>query len=298
MRANPKYAANPKLLQAHPVLGRLLTLKQAMASLERLDFGPNSDDEENGGEYDDDEDMFSFWKGDDLVDMDEDEYAELLREAREINGSPPKKGKSIKSNGVKEAHSPSKSKEDKPEKTSRKKKKEKKKKLVFDLEEPEFVPVGKSKGHGSKSAKTPELTPFGEYTSLDAVDAMDKQARKKSLRFHTSRIESASSRREKVRGGAIGGDDDIPYREREREKEARLKKQTEKQRGKGGEDLEDVSMEDVHIGKKRPREEGSDAEMDVDGYYDLVKRQKKERKTEKQVKYDADKATEKYVIRV
>jgi len=271
MRASPKYSANPKLLQTHPVLERLLTLKQAMSSLERLDFGPNSDDEEGGedDEGDDDgEEMFSFWKGDDLVDMEEDEYAELLREAREINGSPSKEGKAIRSNGVENVHAPSeekKRKKDKKEKKEKKDKKEKKaekekdKKPVFDLEEPEFVPSGKSKG--SKSAKVQDITPFGEYTSLDTVDAMDKQARKKSLRFHTSRIESASSRREKIRGGAVGGDDDIPYRERDREKEARLKRETEKQRGKGGEDLEDVSMDDVHISKKRPREEVEESKV-------------------------------------
>lgn len=306
IRATPKYASNPKLLQSHPVLSRLLTLKQAMTSLERLDFGPNSDDEEGDEEEDEEEgDMFSFWKGDNLVDMDEEEYTELLREAQEINSSSPTKHKSPKAhddkltNGLsKSEEKEKKSKKEKKEKKEKHEKKERKKQQqpVFDLEEPEFVSVGKSKRHSTKPTQTDNLTPFGEYTSLDAVDSLDKKARKKSLQFHTSRIESASSRREQARGGAIGGDDDIPYRERDKEREARLKKETANQRGKAGDDLEDVEMDEVHVSKKRPREEGSDAEMDIDGYYDLVKRQKKTKKEERKAKYDAEKAAEKYVI--
>jgi hypothetical protein len=65
-----------------------------------------------------------------------------------------------------------------------------------------------------------------------------------------------------------------------------------KKRGQGGDDLDDTEPGSLaHAG-------GNDdsAEEDVDGYYSLVQRQKREQKESKKVAYEAAKATIRCVI--
>ncbi|KAI1337857.1 Sas10 C-terminal domain-containing protein [Xylariaceae sp. FL0016] len=83
---------------------------------------------------------------------------------------------------------------------------------------------------------------FGEEETLDARAADEKAARKKSLRFYTSQIVQKANRRAEA-GRDVGGDLDIPYRERLKDRQARLNAQAEK-RGKNsslGADLGDES---------------------------------------------------------
>jgi len=47
-----KYAAKPELLRQHPILKRLLTLKQSLSTLEELNF--NFSDSEDEYDFDDD----------------------------------------------------------------------------------------------------------------------------------------------------------------------------------------------------------------------------------------------------
>lgn len=184
-------------------------------------------------------------------------------------------------------------------KSSKKKKKAKKvekektsasKPITFDLVEPEF-------GSYSKSASTSKLAlpptfhsstswtsaapydAFGESTSLDLPDLADKSARRKSLKFHTSRIESAAKRRESARSNALGGDDDIPWKDRKAERRRKEQEEALKRKdlGMGGEDLDATGIDaDVVVngkGKKRAREEadgGDEGEEGEDGYYELV----------------------------
>ncbi|PVG00257.1 hypothetical protein CPB86DRAFT_701576 [Serendipita vermifera] len=319
LRATPKYATNPKLLQSHPVMSRLLTLKQAMSSLERLDFGPNSDtddlddeeddedeDEEDNDELDEAEEVYgpgikSPWGS--ISYLTNDDLKDWLRVAEADKDSDPPDssiGKETLFNGTSK-----KSKHDKDRKGKEKrdaiqdqiaqesKKRKKKKGPKFDLEEPEFIPHSKkSVGNTKHIMPSSSVSAFGEQTSLNHIDSQDKSVRKKSLQFHTSRIENTSAKRIKARGVAMGGDEDIPYRERDKERELRLHRESSKRQamlGQGGEDLEDIS----HNKLKRPREDEESMEMEVDGYYDLVKRQKREIKEEKKFKYDTEKAEEK-----
>jgi len=175
---------------------------------------------------------------------------------------------------------------------------------IYDLEEPEFVP-----SKPSSSTRPHRATPsssYGEPTALDYADTEDKSARRKSLRFHTSRIESASRRRENARSGALGGDDDLPWRDVRREKQQAKDDLAAKQnRGQGGDDLVDPDAPDSEQdnatpapgkGKKRPRDdddgkENGEAEEGPDGYYELVKKQKTEAKQEKKAAYEAQRAS-------
>lgn len=183
----------------------------------------------------------------------------------------------------------------------------------FDLEEREFGTYAKSLGlsstpSSSSSSSTPYYA-FGEAASLSQAETDSKSARKKSLKFHTSKIESASRRREAARARALGGDDDIPFRDEkgarmERERRAAAAAQAGKA-GQGGDDLDDEEPgptgDEVHQkGRKRPREEDGDGEGDGDdvgaeGYYDLVKKSKKQAKVDKKAAYDAEIAANKYV---
>lgn len=93
------------------------------------------------------------------------------------------------------------------------------------------------------------------------------------------------------------GDDDIPYVERKKEKEARIQKEVLKLRGTGGDDLE-VDLDDdnsvvENSKRKRERDESSGSEGE-DGYYELVKRAKKDYKEEKRREYDRSRLAERY----
>ncbi|KAI0647747.1 Sas10 C-terminal domain-containing protein [Trametes meyenii] len=328
LRTSEKYVQRPDLLRAHPVLPRLLKLKQSLSTLEDLDFAASddsdgtgfSDDSDEGSEMDMDDmlaDAEELWAGSKLKKkgrgLERGELEDLLREANDL---------------METDDAPSGS-DDKPKRSKRKQKPvveeplKKKRKVadasaapvtpVFDLVEPELdagpsttsssKAKSKSKGKGVASA----VDVYGEASALDVADAADKQARKKSLRFHTSRIESTAARRAGARSGAIGGDDDIPYRERKREKEARLAKEVAKAREAeaAGADLDDLDPElessaaDGKENKKRRRHEsgseGSDDGGDEDGYYQLVQRKSKEKKEKKKQEYEATKAAERYV---
>jgi U3 small nucleolar RNA-associated protein 3 len=143
---------------------------------------------------------------------------------------------------------------------------------IFDLVEPVY---GSPKSTSRKPDNDPtDIDAYGEATSLHHADQADKNARKKSLRFHISKIASASARRQGARNNRVGGDDDIPYRERRKEQVARLANESEKK-------AEDGS--------------GDDAEEDVDGYYKLIERKTKEKKAKKKADYEEAQAAARYV---
>ncbi|CAA7261365.1 unnamed protein product [Cyclocybe aegerita] len=271
MRSSPKYSQRPALLQSHPILQRLLTLKQSIQTLEELDFEISDDDE------DEDENMDTAM-GDILADgesvwninaedsLEPNELDELLNDAqRSVEAEPAK------------LHKP-------PNKKRKVAKDEVKTttKLVFDLVEPEFV---SSKPASRRDVVSDTLDAYGDAVTLSTVDSADKNARKKSLRFHTSKIESASARRQGARNQAAGGDDDIPYRERKKEKESRLVKEAAiRAKNEIGEALNDDEPE-PHAGEKRSRDEDEEAES-PDEYYELVKKRSKEKRAKKKAEYD------------
>ncbi|KAI6044821.1 hypothetical protein EDC04DRAFT_2865708 [Pisolithus marmoratus] len=323
MRASDKYAARPQVLRSHPILKRLLTLKQSINMLENIgvhqDLTDEDDDEDEMDGVDlelgldpepDEGEGETLWDRIMKRGLESDELADLIRDA-EMSSPPsspkrkaPKK-KTSKSSVIKEETSnPSSSSIDsKPPKKKRKTAVDGPSIPVFDLIEPDFTPSKKSKNK-SKGATV-------SLTTLSYADAHDKQARKKSLRFHVSRIESSSARRQSARTKAVGGDDDIPYRERRKERETRLEKERQQQQqkdkklGMGGDDLDDVDPEfgshavpsDIimsHKSKKRRRgmEDGDGGagggqETDAMGYYDLVRSAVASKKAKKKADYEA-----------
>lgn len=174
---------------------------------------------------------------------------------------------------------------------------------VFDLIEPEYTRASRKNRLVPAADTITAADPYGELTALQHHDLSDKQARKKSLRFYVSRIESSSSRRTNARAHAIGGDDDIPYRERKKGREAGLEKEREGKKGKGklgagGDNLDDADPEISKEDKKRKRKrEVEDEDADADdaiGYYDLVKQATAAKKARKKIEYEA--ATIRYAL--
>ncbi|PPQ89658.1 hypothetical protein CVT25_013845 [Psilocybe cyanescens] len=272
LRSSAKYSQRPSLLQSHPILQRLLTLKQSLQTLEDLDFAVDSDDSDEDSDFtgmDMNEilaDGEKVWGLDDQEEFDSDELADLLKDAKETFQIPEQKTR-------------------KPPKKKRKTVEEDTKVVtpVFDLVEPQFT---SSKSSSSRRQSTIDsVDAYGEDLSLHSVDAADKSARKKSLRFHTSKIESASARRQGARNQASGGDDDIPYRERKKEKDARLVKEAAiRASNQVGAALDDEEPE-PQVGDKRSRENDEGNES-PDDYYELVKKLSKEGKTKKKAEYE------------
>ena len=73
---------------------------------------------------------------------------------------------------------------------------------------------------------------FGEETVLPEHEAAEKARRKKSLRFYTAQIAQRANKRDLARRN-MGGDTDVPYRERFRERQSRLNQEAER-RGRAG----------------------------------------------------------------
>jgi U3 small nucleolar RNA-associated protein 3 len=263
-------------------MGRLLTLKQALATLEEFETGLKLADSDEDSEDDDLDDLFLDDDEDTLerLGLDKDELKLLLMDAEyAAPQQPPKKKRKTST------------KASKPETTADASTKQ----PIFDLVEPEFTASSKSSStHIDLDVEMADA--YGEASSLQHADAADKKARKKSLRFHTSKIESASAKRQGARSQAVGGDDDIPYRERRKEKEARLAKEAAaKVRGQGGADLDDTTPE-AKIGTQKDDYDGSSDEDVEDGYYELVKNKAKAKKEQKKAEYEAAQAAARYVF--
>jgi U3 small nucleolar RNA-associated protein 3 len=99
----------------------------------------------------------------------------------------------------------------------------------------------------------------------------------------------------------MGGDDDLPYQQRKKE-------QKRHGLGEGGDDLEmedgDTGMDTdtVSMGKRNrassPVDDPADDDVGAegeDGYYELVRKAKKQRKEEKKAEYEAMRAEERFV---
>lgn len=141
----------------------------------------------------------------------------------------------------------------------------------------------KSQPETQPMAEPDDGSDFGEEEILDARAAVDKAARKKSLKFYTSQIVQKANRRAGA-GRDAGGDTDIPYRERLRDRQARLVAQAEKRGKRGskhGADLDDGSDDDKDAATAK------EVRNDEDDYYNLVAQSAKARRDDKAARYAA-----------
>ena len=263
-----------------------LMAKMQMASGSGMEVMDDDEDDEEDDEdfYDEEEDMQNLWH---QAGLEDGELDDLLADADEEEEDVPKPKKS--------------SKKEKKEKKSKKSVEKKSKgqeepeinevnetKSGFNftpLEEPTFVSSKKSKSRAKSSGKDDDI--LGDPTALNEADATDKERRKRSLQFHTSKIASTSARRAAARASRLGGDEDLPYRDRQAARDAALRKNSQAA-AREGEDLD--GSEWTEKDRKRAREvreeDGDDVADDGDDYYDLVKRRKTEKEEAKAAAHD------------
>jgi U3 small nucleolar RNA-associated protein 3 len=150
--------------------------------------------------------------------------------------------------------------------------------------------TSKSKLNPTKKPRIQDVGDFGEDSVLNDIDAEEKTARKKNLRFYTSQIVQKTMKRDRA-GREIGGDADIPHRERRKERELRLRAEAQRRRDKGeGADLDgNEPDEDDHQAKKQIEKQGDEDNE----YYELVASTSKGRKEQKKALYDAENAAKK-----
>ena len=317
-----KYIQKPDLLRTHPIFSRLLQLKQALATLEDLDFDlsdseSESDEDEDLEDLVDDETLgngehiLKWNRKTNLEDLSErlkwkrkpkalelDDLSELLREAEENTagvypGLMSDQTEKPKSKSVEKHTHDTVPMNEPPRKKRKVRSTSAAPTPVSDLVEPEFVSSKRPSAGPSAGA---DADAFGEPTALADSDAADKKARRRSLRFHTAKIDSTSARREEARA-ALGGDDDVPYRERIKARQERLAKEARTRGvGTGGDDLDsaDPAPRMVHV-RDENTDRDDDGQEDGDGYYSLVQKKQKEKMENKQAEYDAARTAERCV---
>ena len=136
---------------------------------------------------------------------------------------------------------------------------------------------------------------FGEETTLNNHEVLEKSQRKQSLRFYTSQITQKSQKRDAA-GRYAGGDTDIPHRERLRDRQARLNADAESR----GKTRYQTKGDDVLGGESDDEDRQAAAELrritkvgdGEDGYYNLIGAQRAEKKARKEAAAATAKAAE------
>jgi U3 small nucleolar RNA-associated protein 3 len=124
-----------------------------------------------------------------------------------------------------------------------------------------------------KKVSKKEINDFTETVGPEDVDMEDKQRRKKTLRFYTSKIDQAATKnRDKLTGDA-----DLPYRERLFERQQRLIEEARK-RGLGQDSMNlGADLDDNDVGSDDERLAGEINENDIE-YYESLKQSKAQEK--------------------
>lgn len=358
LRASPEFVNDPTKLRSHPVMQRMMRLKQGLSVMEDLGltFDPQRMPGSNGGLSPDEMDeMHMLSQGsedDDLGDLDDDELADLMADADagKENTAPGKSKKGTKKSKkqaeddddyMDEDLTPEpKPKKKKAEKSKKKEGKAKKAEPVAPLaarladldDEPKLQVKLKKKATTNGSAPSNpfavsandsnfEDATFGELSGLSSIDSAERAARKRSLQFHASAIESKALQRSKAAKERQSGNADIPYRDRERSRagveaakaarEAKLQQQLNGGMGKDvaldGEDgwgeadekdWRDVMGQPMASSSSSARRGDDDDGDDDDAadYYDLVTSSRKRVRAEAKAEYDEARNAERFAL--
>lgn len=355
LRTSPEFASEPAKLRTHPVMQRMMRLKQGLSVMEDLGLtlDPHRMPAVGGLTSDEADEMHMLSQGsedDDLGELDDDELLDLMADAEasgKENAAPrqaSKPAKKAKKQAARQAEdgaeAAGKKKSKKADKGEKKAKKTKKAEPVAPLaagladldDEPELQVKLKKKGaKASSAASNPfavsgderqfEDATFGELSGLSAIESAERAARKRSLQFHASAIESKALQRSKAAKERQSGDADIPYRDRERSRagveatkaarEAKLQQELNGGRGKdvsldgddGWGEADEKDWREVmdqptssNGAASRGGEDVSDDDDDAAGYYDLVASSRKRARAEKKAEYDEARNAERFAL--
>lgn len=323
---------------------RLLQLKTALTQLEEEDFDALGDEDEDddpdatygtmpgrgGTDWDEDEDAQKLWdEKRDMLGLTDEEMATLMEDLKNGHGQDGsddeddseydseleeweqrEKEAAQKSILATKSKSTTTKKTKEPKANDKKAKPKASKPSAFALEEPtpsfsSSKPSKKASSSKAKSTVSRGEDVHSEPLTLSLADESAKASARHSLRFHTAKIDSAAQRRSSARQGRMGGDEDIPYRNKQAGRDAAIRKNGPKG-GDGGDDLDGAEFgeEDRRVarevrGGKRGMDDmdGDDggAEEGDDGYYQLVKKRKTQAKEERQEAYDEEQASHRFV---
>ena len=132
-----------------------------------------------------------------------------------------------------------------------------------------------AKSKANRAEANDDLSDFVDATTLHSVDAQDKWANKRTLRFYASQIESKQANRR----NKYSGDVEV-FKEHGKVKD---KRQVEEARKRGQEPTEDEADLD-------DEEPPAATRADEDDYYDFIKAQAAKKRTSKKEDYEASKA--------
>lgn len=121
-----------------------------------------------------------------------------------------------------------------------------------------------------KRVANPRANDFSESATLENVDLEEKQRRKRSLRFYTSKIDQAANKDQE----RFGGDVDLPYKERLFERQQRLIEEARK-RGQNKDQGADLDGEDFDADDRLAAQDINEGN---DEYYEQIKQGKQNKK--------------------
>lgn len=295
VRSDPGYATSGKEV-AESALGRLVKLRSALSSLDDLGIidlpgEMRRRDMYQDGESDEDDDLALEELDREALmakigDLDDDELDALIAERQAImehEGLPTSRTKrKLEAAGDDQASNMTGDASTSSSKRKRRKGKKEKHDEVVKMDLLNLAPVANTLKANpiSISADTDLLDP----TTLSSGDAEEKAGRTKSLRFYTSKIDSKSAKRSGAGKERAGGDDDVPYRSKERARAAALQRQQHAQQKSSGADLDDEDFLDGDL--QDARDVVGDIDADAEGYYDLVVKGKQAAKDSKKQAYE------------
>ncbi|KAK0645312.1 Uncharacterized protein DIS24_g7998 [Lasiodiplodia hormozganensis] len=121
---------------------------------------------------------------------------------------------------------------------------------------------------------------FGDETELNKHELDEKLRKKKSLRFYTSQIAQKQNKRGAA-GKDVGGDADIPYRERLKDRQIRLNAEAEKRGKKALAPEEELGGDSDDEDRRQARQIRDEAASEDEEYYDMVTARSKQKKADK-----------------
>ncbi len=154
-----------------------------------------------------------------------------------------------------------------------------------DFTKKSTIATTSSAQQSSQAANEDDNSDFGDATTLTNYELAEKTKRKKSLKFYTSQIAQKSNKRDGA-GRDAGGDTDLPYRERLRDRQERLKAEAERRGEKTklstagallGQGASDDEAEQTNF-ERRQNDDAADAD---DDYYNQIVKRASDRKASK-----------------
>lgn len=121
-----------------------------------------------------------------------------------------------------------------------------------------------------------------EPNSLTDSEVSEKARRRKTLRFYTSKIDAKGLARNDAARGRAGGDTDLPYRSKEKARASVLQKQNPAPIPYAALDAGDFTPADLEASAS------INADLEQDGYYNLVAQKKARVQHAKTASYEAE----------